>query len=139
TRRKTTWTCRLRRSEAILSMHGTEMRRDPTSGGARAARRPPLRVYWVAPRPAPAGFGRYGWHRLNSAGALARAGVNESGADRRASTALVRYGHRPNQNWSASLARSGEPPEQDPIRRDEVLMATVAEGNQSAFATLARA
>jgi RNA polymerase sigma-70 factor (ECF subfamily) len=36
------------------------------------------------------------------------------------------------------LAHSGVPPEPDPIRRDEVLMATVAAGDHSAFAVLAR-
>lgn len=37
------------------------------------------------------------------------------------------------------MARPGEPPEIDPIRRDEALMAEVADGSEAAFAILARA
>jgi RNA polymerase sigma-70 factor (ECF subfamily) len=37
------------------------------------------------------------------------------------------------------LARPGEPPEIDPIRRDQALMADVADGSQTAFAILTKA
>ena len=37
------------------------------------------------------------------------------------------------------MARSAEPPEPDPISRDQALMETVAAGDQTAFAILARA
>src|SRR5262245_13716220 len=68
-----------------------------------------------------------------------RASVNGSRLERRASAVLVRYGRRVNDIGSESLARSGEPPEQDPIRRDEALMAQVAAGDETAFAAIAKA
>jgi RNA polymerase sigma-70 factor, ECF subfamily len=55
------------------------------------------------------------------------------------SAALVDYGRCLGNSGSMGLAQSGVPPEQDPVRRDEGLMATVAEGDQAAFAALARA
>jgi RNA polymerase sigma-70 factor (ECF subfamily) len=72
------------------------------------------------------------WPRVSAA-------VNVGRVHRRASAALVGYGGRSDDTRSVSLARSGEPTEPDPIHRDEVLMATVAEGDQGAFAVLARA
>jgi RNA polymerase sigma-70 factor (ECF subfamily) len=68
----------------------------------------------------------------------ARAAVEDIGVRRRAAAVLVGYGHE-NQNGSMSLARSAEPPEPDPISRDEALMEAVAAGDQAAFAILARA
>jgi RNA polymerase sigma-70 factor (ECF subfamily) len=68
----------------------------------------------------------------------ARVAVNGVRADRRAAAALDRYSRHRDKSRSLSLARPGEPPEEDPIRRDEALMAIVAEGDQTAFATLAR-
>ena len=56
----------------------------------------------------------------------------------RFSAALVGQGRPPVTNGSAGLTQSSVPPEEDPIRRDEGLMATVAAGNQAAFAALVR-
>ena len=72
--------------------------------------------------------------------AAARRGVTaRSGSPGRVSASVVDYGRRLDDRGSMGLAHSGVPPEPDPIRRDEVLMATVAEGDHSAFAVLARA
>jgi len=68
-----------------------------------------------------------------------RAAVKDTGLGGRGAAVLVRHGRIQNQNGSMSLARSAEPPEQDPVSRDQVLMETVAAGDQTAFAILARA
>jgi RNA polymerase sigma-70 factor, ECF subfamily len=71
--------------------------------------------------------------------AAARRGVTaRSGSPGRVSASVVDYGRRLGDCGSMGLAHSGVPPEPDPIRRDEVLMATVAAGDHSAFAVLAR-
>ena len=56
----------------------------------------------------------------------------------RFSAALVGQGRPPVTNGSAGLTQSSVPPEEDPIRRDEGLMAIVAAGDEAAFAALVR-
>jgi RNA polymerase sigma-70 factor (ECF subfamily) len=61
--------------------------------------------------------------------------ANDNG---RFSAALVGHRRDPAGDGSMGLTQSSMPPEQDPIRRDEGLMATVAAGDQAAFAALVR-